>query len=306
MFPEPAFDTVTDADGRYRICGLPPGEYVVHAWAEGYLGEFYDDSPCWQDADPVMVAEDGEVLGIDFALSVGGSIRGRIHDGVAAVPGAIVNAWPADRDSVIIDPPDCRGHGNGAMAVADREGNYVLSGLESGHYVVLAEAPEFLPTFYGGGQDPEHATPVGVTAPHVTSGIDIALERGGAITGSVHDEATGAPIAGAQVEIYLAMDGGEEGPGGSSLPRPIVRARIASPAFRPVSTWCSPPPGTRDTSRSSIARRVIPKMLSRSPSFRLPKSAASTSLSADLGPWMAQSAAEWWRRKMARRSRAQW
>jgi protocatechuate 3,4-dioxygenase beta subunit len=208
VFPELGFRAVTDEDGRFSLCGLAPGEYVLHAWAEGYLGELYDDAACWHDADPVVVPAEGDIFGIDFALSVGGSIAGRIHDGAAPVPGALVQAWPARADTMGGDP-DCGWNGGGgATAIADSDGNYVLAGLATGRYRVLAEARGFLPTFYGGGQDPEHATPVAVTAPHETSGIDIALERGGAISGTVRDQDNLAPIAGVLVEVYLPIEGG--------------------------------------------------------------------------------------------------
>jgi protocatechuate 3,4-dioxygenase beta subunit len=99
----------------------------------------------------------------------------------------------------------------GASAVTDAAGQYQLTGLATGSYLVLAEAqdrPDFLPTFHGGGQDPQSATPVEVTAPEITPGIDIVLERGGSVAGTVRDEETGEPLPDIWVEIYLSMEGG--------------------------------------------------------------------------------------------------
>ena len=225
VYPEPSGGATTDVDGGYHLCGLAPGEYSVFAAAQGYLGEFFDGTFCPDQAQLVLVAADGDVLGIDFALGEGGRIAGRIFDGAAPVPGALVRTWIAEAngDSTVIppwpgrsgeggegDPWNCAG-GWGAEAVADPAGNYVLSGLSSGRYLVLAEAPEsqdLLPTFYGGGQDPLTATPIEVTAPGTVTGIDIILERGGAIAGVVRDAETGGPLADVTVEIYLPIDGG--------------------------------------------------------------------------------------------------
>jgi hypothetical protein len=241
VYPEPGFGATTDADGRYDLCGLPPGAYPVFAAARGYLGEFFPDAPCLEDADLVAVQEDGDVNGIDFALGEGGRILGRVLDGATPVGGVHVLAWVATAGDSTVPPwpggpgqgdpggpsgpggpggPDgpwnCAG-GFGADATTDSLGDYVLTGLASGSYLVMAEAPDFLPTFHGGGQDPQTAVPVAVTAPNATTGIDIVLERGGAISGAVRDEATGAPLAGIGVEIYLPIDGG---PG----PRPYLAA----------------------------------------------------------------------------------
>jgi protocatechuate 3,4-dioxygenase beta subunit len=217
--PEPGFGAITDPDGRYALCGLAPGEYWVLAWAEGYLGEYHGDARCLSEADPVVV-DDGDLFGIDFALAEGGRIAGRVLDGAASVPGAFVRAWMAVEDSTVVPPDpnggypgtpvDCAGPW-GAETIADDAGNYVLAGLASGSYVVLAEAPErpdLLPTFHGGGQDPQSAQPVLVTAPGTTGAIDIVLERGGAISGTVRDEETGEPLADIWVEIYLSIEGG--------------------------------------------------------------------------------------------------
>lgn len=213
VYPEPGYPdrgvAITERDGTYRICGLPRGEYFVHAWAEGYLGEFYLEARCFDEADPVAVPAEGEVTGIDFTLGRGGQIEGVISADGVPVPGAWVNAYPARGDSTVVEPPPfpmCGAH-HGGSAVADSSGHYVIQGLATDEYFVVAEAPSYLPTFFGGGQDPRNATPVAVIAPETVIGIDIALERGGAISGVVRDQETGAPIARAWVEVYWPMMG---------------------------------------------------------------------------------------------------
>jgi protocatechuate 3,4-dioxygenase beta subunit len=197
---------VTDRNGRYELCGLAPGDYIVQVWADDFLPEFYDDASAFEEADPVSVPADGDAAGIDFALSRGGRIEGLILDaaGGVPVPGAWVSAWPAWSDTTVPagTTADASGPWGGSVA-ADSTGRYVLSGLQSGSYFVFAEAAGFLPTFYGQAQDPSSAAPVTVSAPDATTGIDIQLVRGGSMSGTVRDAKTGLPVAGAWVELYL-------------------------------------------------------------------------------------------------------
>lgn len=220
--PLPGWGAVTGPDGTYHLCGLTPGEYNVGAYAEGFLPEFFEDAACWNEADPIAVAEEDEVAGVDFTLVRGGKIEGRVTSDAGFVAGASVQAWSAVGDSTVHgDPWECWIQ-SGGFATADSAGHYVIAGLPSGNFVVLAEAPDFLPTFYGGGQDPRHATPVVVTAPAATTGIDIVLDRGGSISGRVSDEATGAPIAQAWVELYLPGNDGGTDPAGGRYPGAVT------------------------------------------------------------------------------------
>ncbi len=217
--PEPGSGGVTGPDGTYSLCGLAPGDYNVWVYAEGFLPEFYPDAACWEDAQFVTVPGDGDVSSIDLVLSRGGRIEGRVGGEGATSEGAWVHAWPMFDESEDDDDPNghddpngpmrCWGRGGGS-GVVDADGAYVIEGLASGRYLVVAEAPEFLRTFYGGGQDPQSAQAVEVTAPDATRAIDIQLERGGSISGKLLDAETGAPLQG-WVELYLpGMEGGSD------------------------------------------------------------------------------------------------
>ncbi|HEY4643451.1 MAG TPA: carboxypeptidase-like regulatory domain-containing protein, partial [Bacteroidota bacterium] len=75
----------TDAEGNYVIDGLPTGNYIVAAEAEGYFPEFYNNARSMMDATPVHVEEPNTVTGIDFSLELrsagGGAISGMVTDG---------------------------------------------------------------------------------------------------------------------------------------------------------------------------------------------------------------------------------
>ncbi len=70
-----------EADGTYRITGLPTGAYRMHIDAPpGYVSEYYDSAFFAGQATPVLVTAPGEITGIDFSLEVGGTISGTVRD----------------------------------------------------------------------------------------------------------------------------------------------------------------------------------------------------------------------------------
>lgn len=182
----------TDSNGVYRLEGLPGGKYFVMAEARGYLNEFWQEAPSLEKATALEIPESGEVAGIDFTLEQGGAITGRVvasADGTT-IPGAAVHVWMLGSDWA-------------ASGQTDRQGSYRVPGLRTAEYVVYVEAKGFKPMFYDGAASRENATPVSVTAPNETSGIDFKLEklgsRRGALSGTVTAEAEGSPLAHAAV-----------------------------------------------------------------------------------------------------------
>lgn len=174
---------VTDDTGHYTITGLPTGDFIVVAGAgSDYMPQPYSEGGT--EPTPVHVNAGEETTGIDFALSAGGSITGRVTDEAGA---PIANARVRAID------PDTHARGG---ARTDDDGNYSISGLKTGSYLVSANAPGYLPQFYNGAADRDSATPVAVTEGSTTPGIDFALSSGGSISGVVTDEESGDPLAG--------------------------------------------------------------------------------------------------------------
>lgn len=94
----------TEADGGFRLAGLPTGNYRVGAiYNPGYANQYYLGSRDWDGATLVAVAAGQETTGIDFALEPGGSISGQVMDpdgnpisGVSLLlesPGIQSSAW---------------------------------------------------------------------------------------------------------------------------------------------------------------------------------------------------------------------
>ncbi|HVK38162.1 MAG TPA: carboxypeptidase regulatory-like domain-containing protein [Candidatus Kapabacteria bacterium] len=197
-----------DASGDFVISGLFSGDYVLQASAPGFLSEFYDDARTFESATTVSVSEPGTTSGVIFSLSAGATISGRIVDGDGnPLAGASISAMQnggRDGDSAFPSP------GTG-FAVSDENGDYVISGLDSGAYIVSAA---FWGTwlgvqeYYDDVTDPEQATPVRAVLGQTTSGIDFDLEIpsfDGVLRGVVLDTA-GRPIEGAFVMLVSTLD----------------------------------------------------------------------------------------------------
>ncbi|MGH7490775.1 MAG: carboxypeptidase regulatory-like domain-containing protein [bacterium] len=188
---------VTASDGTYHIAQLKSGSYFVQVWADGYLNEFFDNARAFEQATLVTVLEPQETTNINFNLSIGGTITGRVTN-VDGKPfmGAIVEAHFAKLDSLYY-----RGYG---VAISDGDGSYKISGLETGAYVVSAQAWNqwgHALEWYENVSTPDSATAVQVSAGQATVGIDFSLylpQAAGSIAGLVTNM-QGEPLAGVMV-----------------------------------------------------------------------------------------------------------
>jgi 5-hydroxyisourate hydrolase-like protein (transthyretin family) len=201
--------TTTDATGRYRIDGLVAGQYKVLTDNRlGFLDEIYQDTPCplgacsWYSQGNTVVVTDGQAIsGIDFVLSPGGRISGRVTDAATGAPiaGAQLEIASDEYGSI--------------TTVADADGRYVsATGLPAGIYRVDAWGPGYvtelfddIPCTVAFGCDWASGTPIAVAIGAVTSGIDFALDKGGTISGRVTGSDSGAGIPGVFVYVFDAV-----------------------------------------------------------------------------------------------------
>ncbi len=180
---------MTNEKGEYLLKHLIPGLYTIHAVGHAYIGEWYDDVRHYCEAKPVEVAAKDSVGNIDFALDPGAAIAGTVIvekdksslKGVHLVAHLVVN-------------PTIKYH-----AVTDEKGGYLIEGLTSGTYKVMAEKEGYKAEWYDNKARPELADLVVVEVPKTTEGINFALATATAITGVVKDVKTGKPIPGARV-----------------------------------------------------------------------------------------------------------
>ena len=195
---------VTAPDGTYRIVGLPAGTTTVCFDASrvqgssptGYANQCYQNST--GKPTPVAISTGVVTAGIDAQIADGGAIAGTVTDPDGnPLAGVEVDAVAK----------------TGGFAVTAADGTYEIIGLEPGRYQVCFEPeidPGTSPTGYVGtclgqtGSSP--GAPVKVTSGHVTTGVDVALEPGGEITGAV--TAGGQPLPEGDVELQGVDDGG--------------------------------------------------------------------------------------------------
>ena len=153
---------ITDADGRYRLTGIPEAAQVSlgvlkHGYAEIRFGDW--------DSNTLI-------------LSPGGSISGRLVDALGApMPNEWVSAHSADS-------------GGYAEINTGADGSFIIDGLPPGTYDVAAELRNLFHKWVTG---------VVVTAGKVTSIPDLAMPAFVPLTGRVLNARTGRPVPGARV-----------------------------------------------------------------------------------------------------------
>jgi hypothetical protein len=116
----------TGTDGHYSIVGLSPGKYVVQfePVETNYLGQFYDDAGLAVDAEPVTLAAETAVGGIDAALASGATISGTVTETQTAAPLAGIE--------VVAYTSAC--NRSGGTAMTDQGGHYEIQGVAPGAY----------------------------------------------------------------------------------------------------------------------------------------------------------------------------
>ena len=154
---------VTDGEGRYRFPGIPPGKTRLCAGAEGLASE----------SKVVRIGPPGAPVEVDFRLTLGLSISGRVQDSLGRpIPGAKVSLEMAWRGEWL--PPEA-GFSKDNPAFTDEEGRFRIRFLDkSGLFRLTASAKGYLKKF------------LGKVAPG-TENLAVTLSRGGGVRGKVLD-----------------------------------------------------------------------------------------------------------------------
>lgn len=126
---------VADADGRYRVAGLPPGRYEVSGRLDGYLDGRFGQSRVGAPGRLVDLRSTSAVA--DFSLWHGAVITGTVY-GSDGRPRSAIDVAPLKRDIEFGQP---RLTPAGRPARTNDKGEYRIFGLVPGRYFVLATPP---------------------------------------------------------------------------------------------------------------------------------------------------------------------
>lgn len=208
--------TSTDEEGIFHFNDVPAGYYELSPFAPALID--LSESKSSENRSMIKVSEGKVVEGINFALSRGGVITGRVID---------AEGRPMIRESISLGGADDSATArrwqseNLSMMMTDDRGVYRIFGLPPGRYIVSTgggsgagdfTAARSIPhTYYPGVTDRAKAKVVEVTRGSEAVGIDIkvpAAAKGLYASGRIIDDA-GKPAPNVVV-IYSAMGQGGE------------------------------------------------------------------------------------------------
>ena len=164
----------TDSEGEYTLRGIPDGRIEVRVSGEQYT-----------EQEDLILVEKPEITDVDFSLTVGAIISGRVTDADTGLPieGAGVSAELYETGE------------NHVHAHTDADGMYFLGAVPPGVYRIWfdTEGLNYIGQYYDRESDFDTADPFSVFGTQPVE-INFEVTPGATISGRVFDGATGIPI----------------------------------------------------------------------------------------------------------------
>ena len=187
-------ETRSDRNGEYMLQVKLPGNYLVRAEAESYVGEFYDDARTIGEATAVKVDTNQHAMDINFDLAMLGKMTGKVIDEATgkAIPNALIEAFrEGARNSLT----------KAYRTKSDSDGVFLIEDMWAGKYLVKSSAKGYLPEFFEESESAASASFVTVMDSTLTEGIDFTLGKGGLIAGVIQTQQDSLPIANAKIVV---------------------------------------------------------------------------------------------------------
>ncbi len=193
-------NAVTDLTGTYEIGPVPTGNYIVKVdptILQGYALSYYPTGLTTSAAALVPVVAGQITIGVNVALSLGGSLSGIVTDGAAA---PLVG--------IDFDIFDSLGGRVDLTAKTDASGVFLLGPMPTGNYIVRADPTvlqDFTRTYFINSLAKNMADLVSVSGGFETIGVDFTLMRAGSISGVIRRASDGVLLSGVDLDCYDAL-----------------------------------------------------------------------------------------------------
>jgi hypothetical protein len=186
-----------DADGAYKVTGLPAGTYKVQfSGNPGALEHWYAGATSFETATSLTLAAGQELTGIDAALVMGASVSGTVTApagvNLGSIQATVYQAGGTNPNYV-------------ASSQVNADGTYKVAGLPTGSYKVQFAGYNTgtLEQWYAGSSSFSTATPVTLTEGQDHGGINATLVKGASISGKLTAPA-GVNLPAVQATLYTS------------------------------------------------------------------------------------------------------
>jgi hypothetical protein len=224
----------TGANGAYTLSWVPAGTYGVMFFVSelgtrtlDYALQYDGGGSSRSEGREVVVRRGETTSEINAAMRPGGHIMGVVTD---ASTQALIEGVEACTTAL-----GGRGERGPALmvrcGVTNSSGEYMISALSTGEYVVEFDVPpegplDYTRLFYNGQTFAAGATLVPVTTGETTTGIDVAMQPGANITGRVTAAATGAALARIEVCAVSIVTGNKQNCRGTNVSGEYVLSQL--------------------------------------------------------------------------------
>lgn len=182
----------SDEDGSFSV-SLAPGVYHLYATAAGYAGQWYEGVQDPVQATPIQVLE-GEHSDVSLVLPTLGKITGSVMDSNSGDPiaGAHIRVLAEQRTR----------NRKAFHTITDENGVFTMEELPAGAYLFQAGADGYIPEFWQDASTPKEATLIQVNNNETIENMDVNLETGALLSGTLTDAESGVVLSNAVISVY--------------------------------------------------------------------------------------------------------